>query len=465
MTKSRFNLRKVAIAICLAGITMFVSCNKEQEPKPSLAEEQKEAVLAVLGTNSALSKFVEALKNLDLSDIDAAELTVFAVQNGGITRSELKSSSNDDFEIKRHVVVGKHPESSLTDGKKLTALDGSELTFSVTRGNIFVNGVELGEEIMAGNSVVFVVNKPIPATPPESTMQMHEDMALLPLLHTLKNPTGGPVGSITSTNWGAAVTELGYANLTALKNAVMNLISTQKNVTIKDITLPDGSAITSATPISQVATHPSIIRAHWEVKISEIKQMHEDMAILPLLHTLKNPTGGPVGSITSTNWGAAVTELGYSNLTELKNAVMNLISMQKNVTIKDITLPDGSAITSATPISQVATHPSMIRAHWEIVIISGNEVMALMPLLHTLKNPTGGPGGSITSTTWGAAVTELGYANLTALKNAVMNLISIQKGVTVTDIKQIGAISEIDITASTPISQVATHPTMIRAYW
>jgi hypothetical protein len=94
-----------------------------------------------------------------------------------------------------------------------------------------------------------------------------------------------------------------------------------------------------------------------------------------------------------------------------------------------------------------------------------HEDMAILPLLHTLKNPTGGPGGSITSTTWGAAVTELGYTNLTALKNAVMNLISTQKGVTITDIKQIGAISEMEITASTPISLVATNPTMIRAYW
>ena len=154
------------IAIFSLCAAVFTFCDSDNEPKSSPSEVQKEAVLAALGNKSDLSAFVEALKDLDFSDVDADELTIFAVQNSALPKSALKSTDNDGFIIERHVVKGKHVKSSLTEGKKLTALDGSTLTIKVEGGKIYVNGVELGEEILAGESVVFIVNKIIPASAP-----------------------------------------------------------------------------------------------------------------------------------------------------------------------------------------------------------------------------------------------------------------------------------------------------------
>ena len=168
--------------VVTTNITLYAKWT-EDEPIQSPAEKQKEEVLAALGENSDLSDFAEALEELDFFDVDAAELTIFAVENGGMTQSAVKST-DDDFNIKRHVVKGKHAKSSLTDGQQLTALDGSTLTIKIEGGKVYVNGVELGEAITAGNSIVFIVDKAIPTTDPGNGGDAVQ------LLETITNESG-----------------------------------------------------------------------------------------------------------------------------------------------------------------------------------------------------------------------------------------------------------------------------------
>ena len=159
------NMKRVIVNF-LAGAFLaaaLISCDKDNDPKQASAEAQKEEVLAALAENSNLSEFAEALEKVDFSNVKADALTVFAVENDGMTKSSLKAADND-FNIKRHIVKGKHEKSSLTDGSTLAALDGSTLTIKIEGGKIYINGVELGKEIQAGNSVAYIVEKAIPAS-------------------------------------------------------------------------------------------------------------------------------------------------------------------------------------------------------------------------------------------------------------------------------------------------------------
>ena len=122
------------------------------------AEEQKEVILEALDDNDDLSEFCAALKELDLGGVLSDDLTVFALKN-----SAAKSKAADDeFDIMRHIVSGNYPKSSLTNGMQLTALDGSILYFTIEGEDVFVNGVELGEEITVDNNTVFIVEQAIP---------------------------------------------------------------------------------------------------------------------------------------------------------------------------------------------------------------------------------------------------------------------------------------------------------------
>jgi uncharacterized repeat protein (TIGR02543 family) len=127
--------------VVTADITLHAKWD-EDDPTLTPAEEQKKAVLAALGENSGLNEFAEALEALDFSDVDADELTIFAVQNSGMSKSALKST--DGFDIKRHVVAGKYSKSLLINGTELTSLDGSTLTIKIEGDKIYINGVELG---------------------------------------------------------------------------------------------------------------------------------------------------------------------------------------------------------------------------------------------------------------------------------------------------------------------------------
>ena len=152
------------IAITALFAAVLTSCDREDE---SITDElipsglQKDAIIAELGKNKDLSEFVDLLKTLDVADMDVDGLTVFAVSNTGMGKSE--PSAN--MVLKRHIVEGLYSKSLLTDSLLLTALDGSMLLITIIEGNYYVNGVGLGAEIPADSSVAYIVDMALPAKP------------------------------------------------------------------------------------------------------------------------------------------------------------------------------------------------------------------------------------------------------------------------------------------------------------
>lgn len=153
------------LALVAAG---FVSCDKEKdtpEPEPTPAEAQISTISTELAKHNEVSAFAEELKNLDVANIQAEEFTVFAVKNESMSKSYLKATS-ETVDMKRHVVSGSYPKSKLTRDTTLRALSGDNLAVTVMNGKIWVNGVQLGNEVKAGKSVAFIVDEPIPAQAP-----------------------------------------------------------------------------------------------------------------------------------------------------------------------------------------------------------------------------------------------------------------------------------------------------------
>jgi len=154
----------VATALFAAVLT---SCEQKKEVDPELtpSEVQKDAIIAELSKNSNLSEFVELLKTLDIADIDAEELTIFAVSNVGMSKSSLKSTADDDVVLKRHIVEGQYSQTALTDSLQITALDGTILLITIIDGVYYVNGIEIGTEIPADNSIAYIVDMALRAKP------------------------------------------------------------------------------------------------------------------------------------------------------------------------------------------------------------------------------------------------------------------------------------------------------------
>jgi hypothetical protein len=118
-----------------------------------------------LGKNSELSEFVGLLKTLNIADIETDRLTVFAVRNAGMNKSALKSAADDGVVLGRHIVEGNHTKLSLTDSLKITALDGTILLITIIDGVYYVNGIEIGTEIPADNSIAYIVDMALRAKP------------------------------------------------------------------------------------------------------------------------------------------------------------------------------------------------------------------------------------------------------------------------------------------------------------
>ena len=142
----------VAALLMMAALT---SCEDKEKSTPS--EVQRDAVVTALSKYNELSEFNALLQKMYVSDIQADEFTVFAIKNEGMG----KSSINEGINLRRHIVTRKYSKSSLTNEQLLTALDGTVLKIIIMGERVYVNGVELGEEIPAGNSVAYIVEKPI----------------------------------------------------------------------------------------------------------------------------------------------------------------------------------------------------------------------------------------------------------------------------------------------------------------
>ena len=156
MKKFIFRISAVAILMMPA----LTSCEDEKEATTSEVQKDTEvqidAVVTELSKYDELSEFNTLLQELYIADIQTEEFTVFAIKNGGMDKS-----ADEGVNLRHHIVARKYSKSSLIDRQQITALDGTVLRIVIMGGYVYVNGVELGEEIPVGNSVVYVVEEPI----------------------------------------------------------------------------------------------------------------------------------------------------------------------------------------------------------------------------------------------------------------------------------------------------------------
>ena len=146
--------------ICLSVLICLCACEKETDPTLQPSEIQKEVIINELSHHKEVSEFTAMVSDLDVTDIKADELTVFAVENTGLSNgSDTKSAEVQDLNILRHFVVGAYPKSALKNGTSLTALDGTDLVVTIMGDQVFINGSKLGKEINAGKNIAFIVDK------------------------------------------------------------------------------------------------------------------------------------------------------------------------------------------------------------------------------------------------------------------------------------------------------------------
>jgi len=174
----RFFSMTIALAVLLVVIT---SCDGVDKSDKSPIEVQKEAVLSALSKNSNLSEYAAKLKDFDFSEIQADKFTFFAVTNDGMRKLASSSPESDGISIKNSIVAGKYGKSALRNVSQLQSLDGSTLPIIEIAAcrQIYINSVEIGEEISVGNSTVYIVEKMIPSRILNSADDGHEKVQLL----------------------------------------------------------------------------------------------------------------------------------------------------------------------------------------------------------------------------------------------------------------------------------------------
>lgn len=149
------------------------ACKKDKDntaptDKPGQGKELTALITTGISGVDSLSSFTEYLKDLNLSDADAAAgITVLAPVNGAFTDpggrraapdgSSLREVLPDSSSVEDYIVKGIFPVSALTDGKKLTTLSGNTLTVSKEGENIRINGILLGASEISSStqSVVY----------------------------------------------------------------------------------------------------------------------------------------------------------------------------------------------------------------------------------------------------------------------------------------------------------------------
>ena len=544
------NTKLSLMAAVLFLMAAFTSC-EDVLPTMKPSEVEKEAILVTLGNNSQLSEFAEALKDVDFSKIQGSEFTVFAVKNGGMSKSALKSDDGSNaFDVMRHIVAGNHPKSSLANGQTLTALDGSELTVTVTSGasatgsatQVYkINGVELGSETVAGNSVVFTVNEAIPATAPNTggekyTVTFHAGDGVFANGNNTKTVQVEAGKTVKSQMETPTRTEAGVSY--AFDGWLVNYSEWHAPGDF-DVDTPINGDLNLFAKWTQGGGNPQIVE--------------ENYTFAQLQAALNGFKGKVIPSTFMTaTWFELLTMYGtYTDIYQLRDDIAAEISKQIGKKVVNITDRNHSPVTSSTPLAimliyyesaggstttklsaptnlQVDTSSGFAMLKWDAVggatgyIVkvgaSGTEIQQspnqyplytittpgthtiyvqamgdgtnysnsdaasysytvgdngggtpttkdydLLPILQALNNGTSIPS---TVQTWTQLLPVLGrYASLPALVNAVKAYISEQEGgATVTDIKQIGATSELQIDGQTPIDTV-NGSTRIRAYF
>ncbi len=165
------------ILICILAV--FSSCKDDNDPEKEItpAEQQKANIVAELAKNEKMSTFLTQFENLDVSNLDAESLTVFAVSNSA-------SDNITSNTVKRHIVKGLITREQLVDGAKFTSVDNTTLTVDVVGKAIYVNSVPVGNEIKAGNSIIYTLVRVMPA---ENTQTLEQQKLIISELRKTEN--------------------------------------------------------------------------------------------------------------------------------------------------------------------------------------------------------------------------------------------------------------------------------------
>lgn len=133
------------------------SCTKNEKEEFSPAQNQQKLILAALESNPQLSQFTAAFRSLDLSASKATDFTILAVKND-VSEGEINTEL-----LKRHILEKAYVPSALTETGKVKSLGGTELVVKTTEGVIALNNTPIGTQTTVGNSVLYVLDKIIPA--------------------------------------------------------------------------------------------------------------------------------------------------------------------------------------------------------------------------------------------------------------------------------------------------------------
>lgn len=165
--------------ICAATIaaTVFTSCTSSEtsEATEEMAVAEEEVVVSNDVVDIAIGSadhttLVAAVKAAELVETlkGAGPFTVFAPTNAafealpaGTVESLLTPEKKADLTaiLTYHVVPGAVMAADLTDGQKVTTVQGEELTVSIKDGKVMINGANVTAADLAGsNGVVHVID-------------------------------------------------------------------------------------------------------------------------------------------------------------------------------------------------------------------------------------------------------------------------------------------------------------------
>ncbi|MFC7525378.1 RagB/SusD family nutrient uptake outer membrane protein [Parapedobacter sp. GCM10030251] len=185
-------MRKITrAAIAAATIILAFGCKKDPvappEDPPREPEEVINGLVASLETADSIRVFVDALKGLELSATDVEEgITVFAPLNDEVARaqqalmmgkkSSIQAFATEDLTssvLKDHIVKGVIKLADLTNERILTSLSGKELKVSRVGQKVWINGVQIGSEVIGatGDQVVYSVKTLLSGTSVDDELQ------------------------------------------------------------------------------------------------------------------------------------------------------------------------------------------------------------------------------------------------------------------------------------------------------
>jgi hypothetical protein len=165
-------MKKLPLLV-LACLLFTIACRKDKDKaappdQSGQGEELTAAITTEIAGIDSLSSFKEYLKDLKISDADAAAgITVLAPVNSAFVDpggrkaapdgSGLREALPDSSNLEDYIVKGIFPLTALTDGKKLTTLSGNTLTVSKDGEDTRINGILLGTKELASSdkSVVY----------------------------------------------------------------------------------------------------------------------------------------------------------------------------------------------------------------------------------------------------------------------------------------------------------------------